>query len=98
MAKGFGEELSMTLTQASERLSSRAYELDNLAEAFARTGNNPVAGQLYSVAADLRDMVTKIGAAWGQHVSEMVNRADEASHNLIRAVLVGQELEGSKGD
>jgi hypothetical protein len=66
-------------------------DLEDLADAFAATGNQYLAIQLSGMARDLQDARDLIHKTTGEIVHDAVVASTEASNNMLRAAIAGIE-------
>ena len=63
------------------------YELDSLARAFQKTGNDGAYNLLQEMSTDLLEAQKKIQGAVGKHCHEDFERSEEATKNMVLAAL-----------
>jgi hypothetical protein len=82
---------------ALRRITSDAWQLRDLGNAFERMGNEVVCGELYGVATELEGCQEDISRALGRHLKEEIAVGDEINTLLVQAALAGITV-GKRGE
>lgn len=81
---------------ASDRLRTNSYELQDLAQAFLITGNSKVFNQLSEIASEVMEDSDKARKAAGSALGEQLKHSQDATLNMMTACLAGVKI-GEQG-
>lgn len=84
------------LHMVRERVDGRAYALQDLAETFARIGNDKIAKELALSVQVLKECSGTINRTTGVLCAMIIRQSNEASDNMFKAALAGAELASRK--
>ena len=90
--EGDPKSMNEAVHETVDSLRDIADQLHSLANAFERTGNSKVAGNLLNLAEALDERSEILSHTWGRHVGEMLQESTQASTNMLKAALAGLEV------
>jgi hypothetical protein len=82
-----------TIFEASQMIISTRYHLEALSHAFRRVGNEAIADELDDAAAGLLEAKRGIDAGVSEYVNNGLRQSQEATGNMLRAVLAASGVD-----